>query len=271
MTATNGPGERGESPEEALDRAEQIAADVEAPEDGSARGMRTLAAEHFSLAEAIGGVRGLVESLAPGLVFVVVFVASSNLTWSLVASVGVAVVAVAVRLVQRTPVTQALGGLLGVVIGVIWAWRSGEGRNYFAWGLWTNGAYLVALTVSILVRWPFVGVVEALRAGWGPGGRTSQAATVDEPSEPSEEPTAPAWTAWRSDRSLRRRYALVTWLWVAMFGLRLVVQVPLYNQGEVGWLGTARLVMGVPLWALVLWLTWVLVRRPTGAVSSPDR
>jgi hypothetical protein len=199
------------------DVVETVVDDVAAPEDGPARGVRALAGEQFSVAEAVGGVRGLVESVAPGLVFVVLYVATSDLTWALVGSVAVALVAVGVRLAQRTPVTQALGGLLGVGIGVFWAWRSGEAQDYFAWGLWTNAAYLLALLVSLAIRWPLVGlVVEGFRSGFGTGAARSADA----------------------------------------------VQVPLYLDGSVGWLGTARLVMGIPLWALVLWLTWVLVRRP---------
>ncbi|MEK8228829.1 DUF3159 domain-containing protein [Oerskovia sp. M15] len=65
-----------------------------------------------------------------------------------------------------------------------------------------------------------------------------------------------------------RRYALATWLWVGMFALRLAVQVPLFYSAEVAWLGTARLVMGIPLWALTLWATWLLVRRPHTATTA---
>jgi hypothetical protein len=249
----DGPGREADGVETAVD-------DVAAPEDGPARGVRALAGEQFSVTDAVGGVRGLVESVAPGLVFVVVFVATTELVWSLVASVAVALVAVAARLVQRTPLTQALGGLLGVAIGVVWAWRSGDAQDYFAWGLWTNAAYLVALLVSLAVRWPLVGlVVEGLRSGFGVGTTTSADAGAGTTAEPG---AFGRWArAWRGDRALVRRYAAATWLWVGLFAARLAVQVPLYLEGSVGWLGTARLVMGLPLWALVLWLTWVLVRR----------
>lgn len=47
-----------------------------------------------------------------------------------------------------------------------------------------------------------------------------------------------------------------------MFALRLAVQLPLYFRDDVAWLGTAKLAMGVPLTALALWISWVLV-RPT--------
>lgn len=213
--------------------------------DGPRRGVRALTASDFSLEESIGGVRGLTEALAPGLVFVVVFVVTRELAPTLIASTAVALVAVVIRLIQRTPLTQALSGIFGVAIGVVWAWRTGDANDYFAFGLWTNGAYLLGCLVSILVRWPVVGVVVELLTGRG--------------------------TGWRSDKALVRRYAVATWLWVALFGVRLLVQLPLFlDGGEVGWLGTARLVMGVPLWALTLWLTWVLVRRP-GAVPDPAR
>lgn len=271
----------------AADPAE--AAEAPTSEDGSLRGVWALTAEQFSIADAIGGPRGLVESLAPGLLFVVVYVATSDLRWSLIASVAVAAVALVARLVQRTPVTQAFGGMIGVAIGVVWAWRSGDGRDYFAWGLWTNAAYLAAILVSIVVRWPLVGVVvEALRSGWGERPDTSAATTARQETASPETadpetantqaeastagPAAPAgWASWRADRDLLRRYTWATWLWVGLFGLRLAVQVPLYTHSEVGWLGTARLVMGIPLWALVLWLTWVLVRRPHREVSPPGR
>lgn len=210
----------------------------EVPAPSSSRGVRALAAEEFSVAEAIGGVRGLVESVLPGLVFVVVFLVGRELVPALVASGGVALVAVVVRLVQRTPLTQALSGVIGVGIGVLWAWRTGDAADYFVWGLWVNAAWTVGTLVSIVVRWPVVGVVVSLLRGEDMSWRT------------------------RADaRPLRRRYVWATWLWCALFVARLAVQLPLYFRGEdvVGWLGTARLAMGVPLFALVLWITWLLV------------
>jgi hypothetical protein len=217
--------------------------------------MRALDAEEFSFAEAVGGVRGAVESIAPGLVFVVVFVAGGQrLAPALIASAAAALVAVVARLVQRSPLTQALSGVLGVGIGVIWAWRSGRAEDYFAWGLLTNVAYLAAFVVSVLVRWPLVGVVVGLFRPDGPMSSSGSWAGA---------------LAWRQDPALRRRYTLATWLWAGMFALRLVVQVPLYYAGEVAWLGTAKLVMGVPLTAVVLWVSWILVRGSTAARPAP--
>jgi hypothetical protein len=47
-----------------------------------------------------------------------------------------------------------------------------------------------------------------------------------------------------------------------MFALRLAVQVPLYLAGDdrLGWLAGARLVMSWPLFLLVAYLSWVIIR-----------
>lgn len=229
---------------------------VAAPEDAvPARGVRAIEAEQFSIADSVGGVRGAIESVAPGLLFVVVYVAGGQqLRPALVAAVAAALVAVVARLVQRSPLTQALSGVLGVGIGVFWAWRTGDASDYFAWGLLTNVAYLLAFVVSVLVRWPLVGLVLGLFRGDGPM---------------SEHGSWAGAVAWRRDPALLRRYALVTWLWAGMFALRLLVQVPLYYADQVAWLGTAKLVMGLPLTALVLWASWILVRGSTAARPAP--
>ena len=205
-------------------------------EERAGRGVGQLAAEEFDFMAAVGGVRGLVESIAPGLVFVVVFLITRELLPALVASSALAVLAVVGRLVQRTPLTQAFSGMLGVAISVVWAWQTGEAANFFQWGLWVNAAYLVGTVLSILVRWPLVGAIVALiRGEWEEG--------------------------WRSS-PMYRRYVMATWLWAGLFAARLAVQVPLLLDDAVGWLGTAKLLMGVPLFAVVIWLTWLMVREP---------
>jgi hypothetical protein len=235
------------------------------PADAPARGVRALAGEEFSAAQAIGGVRGLVEAVLPGLVFVVAFVIfTPDLMIPLVASVVAALVLVVARLVQRTPVTQALGGLLGIAIGVLWAWRSGEAENYYAGGLLLNAGYLVVLLGTIVARRPAVGyVVEGLRAGLTPEAVKAEANRAADGEERKDDEPSPfaALTAWRDDPAKMRMYAIATWLWVGLFALRLAVKTPLYFAGDIAWLGTFHLLLGVPLWALVLYLTWYVVRR----------
>ncbi|MEG3615248.1 DUF3159 domain-containing protein [Isoptericola haloaureus] len=244
---------------------------------GVRRGMRAVTGDSFSLGEAIGGVRGVVEAILPGLVFVVAYVLTTDLTTALVGSGAAALVTVGARLVQRTPVTQAVGGVLGIAVGVIWAWTSGEAEDFYVWGLWTNAAYLVAFVVSIVVRWPLVGLfVEAVRAGFVDQSAAQRPAEDGGAAADDTAQTASPWAplaAWRADADLVRRYTIASWFWVGLFGIRLAVKVPLYLDGDVGWLGTMHLALGLPLWGLVLWLTWVVVRgahREEPAADAAD-
>ena len=124
---------------------------------------------------------------------------------------------------------------------------AGEVGKLEGGSVWTQGVYGVACVVSIAVGWPLVGIVVGL---------------VRDQS-----------TAWRTDRALVRLFQWATWLWAAMFALRLAVKLPLYFRADVGWLGATHLALGVPLWALTLWLTWLLVRNARAApeVQSPSR
>lgn len=198
----------------------------------------------FSVIEAIGGPRGVVESMLPGVVFVVIFIVTSDLKLTVIVSAALAVAQVVVRLCQRQSVMGALSGLVAVAICLIWAWKSGEARNYYMYGFITNAVYIVVLLVSLLVKVPGLGfLIEFIR------------------SLPTER--FRAWLdGWRSDAALMRAYTTITWLWIGVFALRLVVQVPLYLTNHVGWLGTARLLMGIPFWALAIWVSYLIVADP---------
>ena len=229
--------------------------DVADAQDGSARGMRVLSSDTFSASDAVGGVRGIIESVAPGMLFVVVYIATGQtLVPALVVALSAALVTVAVRLAQRQAPTQAFGGLLGVGIGVLWAWRTGDAKDFYAYGLWINVSWFIGTLLTIVLGWPLVGLVVGLFSKAGPlneGGSWAGA------------------VAWRRDRPLRRRYALATVPFVALFGLRLAVQLPLYFSSEVAWLGTAKLVMGLPGTALALWVSWLLVHRSAAVPEQP--
>ncbi len=255
------PERRG--PVDGPDEGERVLESVDDlvdPQDGPVRGMRVLASDTFSASDAVGGVRGIVESVAPGLLFVVVFVAAGQrLAPALVVALAAAVVTVVVRLVQRQSPSMAFGGFLGVAIGVFWAWRTGDAKDFFAYGLWVNVIWFLGTLATVLAGWPLVGLVVGLFSKAGPlseGGSWAGA------------------VAWRADRSVRRRYALATLPFVALFGLRLLVQLPLYLSSEVAWLGTAKLLMGLPGTALALWVSWLLVRGsaapPAGTRPLPE-
>jgi hypothetical protein len=192
-----------------------------------------------ALLAAIGGVRGIVESILPGLVFLVIYTATESLLLSVLIPVGVAVVFVAVRLFSKTPVTSAVAGLIGIGASALLALVSGRAADNFILGFYVNGVWIVALTVSLIVRWPLIGVIVGLLRSEG--------------------------TGWRQHKAKFRVATITTTLWVGLFSARLLVQVPLALAGEIKLLGASKLLMGLPLYAAVLWVTWLLVK----AVYSP--
>ncbi len=211
----------------------------------AAKGAAQLASTEFSWEQAVGGVRGLIESIAPGTVFVTAYLIFGGFRVPVIAAVATVMVLVAVRLIQHTPATQALGGLFGVALGAIWAWRAGDASEYFAPGLWITGAYTAALIVTMLVRWPVVGVAFALFKGWS--------------------------SAWRKDKALMKRFQLATGVFAASQAIKLAIQLPLYLAGATAALGTARLALGAPLFALVLFVMWRMVRSATLVEAPKDQ
>jgi hypothetical protein len=202
------------------------------------------AREDVGLAEAIGGPRGLIDAGLPGVVFAVAYpLSGSRLEPALLVALGCGVLLFVVSLAQRRPVRQAVAGLIGVALMAFIAARTGRPEDFFLPSILKNAAYATAYAISIAVRWPLLGVFLGPVLGEG--------------------------FAWRQDPARRRAYAQATWVWVAMFAIRLAVQIPLYLAGAVSALGFAGIPLGVPLFLLTGWLTYLILAR-TPRVIPPE-
>lgn len=190
----------------------------------------------LDLLGSVGGVRGIAEATVPALVFLVTFITTTDVFWSAVLAVGLAAIASLVRLVQRQPLTQALAGVFGVAVSAAVALLQDDARGYYVIGFYISAAYGAAFAISMAVKWPIMGLIYGWLRGEG--------------------------VTWQKNLVRRRKYQIATLLMVLVFASRLIVQLPMYWADDVVALGTARLVMGVPLYALVLWFGW-LVSRPT--------
>lgn len=199
-------------------------------------GVKRDAAGQIDVLSSIGGKQGLAESVVPGLVFTVLFTITRDLMVSLIAALAGAAVFSGIRLVSRKPLTQALSGLIGVAICAFVALRTGNAEDFFLPGFYVNGAYIVAMVISIAVRWPFAGLLFGFLRGEG--------------------------VEWRKEPRRVRAYAAATWILVAVLALRLAVQLPLYLAENIAALGSMRVAMGLPLYALGLWFAW-LISKPT--------
>jgi len=194
-----------------------------------------------------GGIQGIAESILPGLVFLIAFtIDRENLAMAVTASLAVAAVFTVARLVQRKPLTQALAGFIGVGLSAWLATSTGKAENFYVLGFFTNVGYILAMSISVFVRWPIAGLLFGFIRNEG--------------------------LEWRKDPKRIRAYSIGTWVIVAVLVLRLVVQVPLYFMGEQGLaaLATTRLLMGAPLYILGIWVAWLITRPAPVPAAAPE-
>jgi hypothetical protein len=199
-------------------------------------GLRRSKDGSIDVLKSAGGVQGVAESIVPGLVFLVAFTLTRELTLSLVSALAAAAAFTVARLVQRRPLTQALAGIAGVGISAWLANTTGKAEDFYILGFFTNAAYIAGMVISIALRWPIAGLLFGFIRNEG----------LD----------------WRKDPARVKAYRLGTWVIVSVLVLRLLVQVPLYLLGEPGLAGlaTTRLIMGAPLYILGIWVAWLITK-----------
>lgn len=194
-----------------------------------------------SLLEQMGGLTGLVSATLPVLVLIPV-----NNVWglgpALAAALGVSLAISLWRLARKETLQPAISGLLGVAICAAIAWFTGDAKGYFLYGIWMSLVLFIVAVVSIIARWPLVGVVWKGLNGDDMG--------------------------WRAVPKARRAYALATAGWAAVFIARFIVQRALYDADQTTTLGIVRILMGWPLTGIVTILTVWMVRRANTAVEE---
>jgi MFS family permease len=206
-------------------------------------GLKQAIAQQFSLQAAIGGPRGLAESILPMTVFSIVWAFTHDVPRSVLAALVPSVVLAIWRIVAREPLTQALSGVLGIALGAGIALYTGRAQDFFIPGILKNVGFGALYAISALVRWPLVGVLLGFMLGED--------------------------LNWRRVRPRMRVYQQATWLWVGVFALRAAVQGWLYATGQATALGFVNVLLGLPLFGLAVALTWVLVRRVPVAKPQP--
>jgi len=199
-----------------------------------------------ALMVAMGGIRGLFEAVLPGLVFLVTYTLTIDpgqepasdpirtLLPALIAPLVLGLLFVGLRAITRQTTTPAIGGLVGTGLSVALALFSGKASDFFLVGLYTNAGYGAALLISVLIGWPLIGLAVGFLMGDG--------------------------VNWRADPSKRRVLTILTLCWAGLFLGRLAVQLPLYLADNVELLATTKLLMGLPLYAPLLVVSWLMVR-----------
>lgn len=187
--------------------------------------------------------RAMVDSALAPVAFVVVNQIAGLQTAAAVA-VGIAVVLLLERLVRRTPVTYAIGGLFGTGLAVFIALRSGSAEGYFVPRAIQNAVFALVFLGSVLIGRPLIGLIAQGIRGF--------------PGTYLREPT------------VRRAFREVTLAWAGLFALRAAVYTVFIAAGREELLGASVLVLGWPAFALLAFGTFKYVPWRLRRLGAPD-
>jgi hypothetical protein len=189
------------------------------------------------LRDLLGGRRGAVDASIPPAVFVVAWLASDrSIGWAAVAAIAAGVAVGVWRLAKGRRVTASVASVAAVSLAAFVALRTGRPEDFFLIQLLSNVASALAWALSILIRWPLLGVVVGVLLGQK--------------------------TKWRRDPELVRAYGNASWVWVlGQYTLRVAVFGVLWWSGWVVALGVARVALSWPLVAATVAASAVVLRK----------
>ncbi|MBV2154021.1 DUF3159 domain-containing protein [Kitasatospora sp. SUK 42] len=196
--------------------------------------------------QAFGGVRGMIDMTLPGLVFIITYNITHQVSASAWAALGLSALFVVARLVKRETIQHAFSGVFGVALGAWISMKSGKAEDFYLPGLLWNVAYCVGLAISALVRWPMIGLMLG--------------------------PITGEMFTWRKENPGRfAAYTKATWAWVLIMGLKPLILFPLYFTHNVNLLGWLKVALGIPPLLLAMYVTWqILLKAPPPIKAQLD-
>ena len=203
-------------------------------EDDAQRDSR--AVTEAALFEAFGGLRGMIETVLPGLLFVTIYTINKNLHWAAIAALGVSLLLVVVRLLMKGTVKHAFSGVFGVAFGVVFAMMTGNAKDFYLPGmLYTLGLGL-AYIITTLAGVPLMGLV------LGPVFKEN--------------------LSWRTRNPGRKKaYAKASYAWGLILLAKCAILFPLYWWADTTQLGWVLVALKIPPFLLAVYLTWVFLAK----------
>ena len=204
------------------------------------------------ISEQLGGVRGLIESSVPVLVFVVFNVLFGDaglgldkrpaLYWAIGGSVFSALAIGGYRLFRKEPVRHAVNGLFGIAVGAFLAYRTGKAENFYLPGILLTFGQAAVFLISMAVRRPLIGYAWGIMANKG-------------------------HQDWFGNARLFRTFQWLTLLWVVSLSARAGIQLFLWAQHEANALGIVRILISWPIYAATFAYSAWAIHRVTSAQS----
>ncbi|MER8000884.1 DUF3159 domain-containing protein [Streptomyces sp. NPDC095613] len=195
-----------------------------------------------ALFEAFGGLRGMIETVLPGLLFVTIFTVNKDLHTSAIAALAVSLVLVLVRLIRKDTVKHAFSGVFGVAFGVVFAMMTGNAKDFYLPGmLYTLGLGL-AYIVTTLAGVPLIGLI------LGPVFKEN--------------------LSWRTRNPGRKKaYAKASWAWGLILLGKCAILFPLYWWADTTQLGWVLVTLKIPPFLLAVYLTWIFLAKAPAPID----
>jgi hypothetical protein len=191
----------------------------------------------------LAGRGNWIDSLLPPLFFVLL-----NAIWGMQvaiwAALGLAVVIAIWRLFRRQTLLYALGGAGGVALAAAIAYLLGRAEGFFVPTMISGAITILLCLGSILVGRPIVAFMSFVARRW----------PLD----------------WYWQPKVRPAYGEVTWLWVVFFGLRLLLQVNLFQEEAASLLGIVQVLTGWPATILLLIASYLYGTWRLGNLGGPS-
>ncbi|MFC7218345.1 DUF3159 domain-containing protein [Streptomyces polyrhachis] len=191
-----------------------------------------------ALFDAFGGVRGMVETTLPGLVFVLTYTVKRDIHLSAIIALALSAALAVARLVTRDTVKHAFSGVFGVAVGAVFAMMSGDAKNFYLPGMLYTLGLAVAYCATAAAGVPLIGLI------LGPVFREN--------------------LSWRTRNPGRKAaYTKASWAWGLVLLGKSAITFPIYFWGDATQLGWLRVALGIPPMVLCVYLTYVfLVKAP---------
>ncbi|HKL10630.1 MAG TPA: DUF3159 domain-containing protein [Clostridia bacterium] len=170
------------------------------------------------------------DALIPPIVFI--FVNSLyELKWASVLAIISAILIGIARVAFKQTWKYAFGGLIGVSIAAGFAYIAGNAANYYIPKIIGSFSFVVAASISLIIKKPLAAWVSHLSRGWDL-----------------------KWF-WRSD--VKPAYVEVTIFWTVFFGLKLFLQLVLFLRSDAAGLFLVNTLLSMPANVIVLVASYI--------------
>lgn len=202
-----------------------------------------------SLSRLLGGGKAAIEGSVPPVAFLFAWLATGGeLLTAVVASLVASIVVFVYAIIEHRKPKAVFIGMLMTVIAAMIAYYTGEARNFFLIQLLSNAASALAWVVSIVIGWPFLGIIVGGLIG--------------------------TKTRWRKDPVLLRAYKRASWIWVLQYVIRVAVFSVLWWLDETTWLAIMRAALTYPLIIACVaasgWVLFAAIPRSHPGIRKPQ-